>query len=189
MRPLIVLLASLWLAACSSLQPSPPAQVSNWQQYQWQMSTLKQWQLSGKVGFRTPDDSESAGFRWQQQDDRYQIELFGPLNQLGARIEGNLDYIQLEMDDRRYRAPSPEALLQDHLGWQFPIHDLNWWIRGLPSPDQSYQQKLQDQRLARLDQAGWTIRYLRYSEDRSRPEKLVLQRDRLRITLVIHDWQ
>ncbi|VFS85725.1 outer membrane lipoprotein LolB [Pseudomonas aeruginosa] len=92
----------------------------------------------------------------------------------------------------RYQAESPEALLEEQLGWRLPVSHLLWWVRGLPAPDSKSRLTLDaDSRLARLEQDGWQIEYTRYAEQNGYwlPERLKLHGQDLDVTLVIKDWQ
>jgi len=180
------------LSGCSQLQQQPaerPAALGSWAEYVAYMETLQHWQLLGKAGIRTAQQSDSAGFSWRQNLDHYDISLFGPFNAQAARIKGDNQQVSLEADGQTWRAHSPEALLEQHLGWQLPVRDLAWWIRGLPAPGSVFSETRKNDRLASLQQQGWKISYRRYSDDNRHPEKLILQRDNLRITLVIHEWK
>jgi len=190
MRRLIAVLSLTLLAGCSQMQPAPAVVPAlNYQAYTAQMLALSQWQLQGKVGIRTSQESNSAGFSWQQHADRYDISFFGPFNAQAARLRGDSQRITLEADGETYQADTPEALLEDRLGWQLPVRELAWWVRGLPAPNIPYTKSIAEERLSELNQRGWQIRYRRYSEDGLHPEKILLIREGLRITLVIHEWE
>ncbi|MCV6588149.1 MAG: lipoprotein insertase outer membrane protein LolB [Marinobacterium sp.] len=191
-RLIVALLPVLLLAGCSGWHTSAPLVrtdvPASWQRYQHWMSTQQHWELSGKVGIRTARESNSAGVSWQQQGELTDITLSGPFNAQAARIQSTPVRVTLDADGQRYQAESPEALLEQQLGWQLPVRELAWWVRGLPAPDSPWQQQLENERLKTLSQKGWQIRYSRYSEDLQLPEKLVLRYETLRVVLVIHDW-
>ncbi|MGZ0843299.1 lipoprotein insertase outer membrane protein LolB, partial [Klebsiella pneumoniae subsp. pneumoniae] len=84
----------------------------------------------------------------------------------------------------RYQAESPEALLEEQLGWRLPVSHLLWWVRGLPAPDSKSRLTLDaDSRLARLEQDGWQIEYTRYAEQNGYwlPERLKLHGQSLEV--------
>ena len=176
MRPgylLIVALLAL-LAGCAGQKPQEalrgqgdPAQ---WQAHKSQIAQLDGWQISGKVGIRAPGDSGSATLFWLQRQAYYDIRLSGPLGQGASRLTGRPGAIVLDIANQgRYEAASPEALLQERLGWRLPVSN----------------------RLARLQQDGWQVDYLSYSEHDgyALPARLKLHGHDLDITLVIKDWQ
>ncbi|GIZ11069.1 lipoprotein insertase outer membrane protein LolB [Pseudomonas sp. NCCP-436] len=185
------------LAGCSGLTPRESLQGQGdarlWQSHKQLISQLDGWQISGKIGIRAPRDSGSATLFWLQRQDYYDIRLSGPLGGGAARLTGRPGNILLEVANRgRFQAESPEALLQEQLRLELPVSNLLWWIRGLPAPDSHSRISLDgDSRLARLEQDGWQVDYLRYTEQNGYvlPERLKLQGADLEITLVLKDWQ
>ena len=92
----------------------------------------------------------------------------------------------------RFEAESPEALVETQLGWQLPVSNLLWWIRGLPAPDSRSRVELDGNgRLAHLQQDGWDVQYLDYSDENgfALPSRIKLAGRDLQITLVVKDWQ
>lgn len=165
-----------------------------WQQ---RLQTLKQvdfWSFDGRVAVRDAEaDGWNASLRWQQEGEHYDIRLAGVLGQGGARIHGNGGQAVMESADRAAQsAPSPEALMQDQLGWHVPVQGLKYWLTGRPSPDAVLNRELDHLgRLSSLVQDGWEIRYRRYGRVNGYelPLKLELNNHRLRVRLVIDRWR
>ncbi|HLT03754.1 MAG TPA: lipoprotein insertase outer membrane protein LolB [Pseudomonas sp.] len=192
---LLVFLAVL--AGCAAQQPRElmeglgnPAQ---WQAHKVQISQIDGWQITGKMGLKTPGESGSATVQWLQRQSYFDIRLSGPLGQGASRLTGRPGATELEVANQgRFSADSPEALLQEQLGWQLPVTHLLWWVRGLPEPDSRSQLILDaDSRLARLIQEEWRVDYLGYLEQDgfALPSRLKLYGPDLEITLVIKDWR
>ena len=169
-----------------------------WQQHKDQVSQLNGWEISGKMGLRAEKrdgkiESASATLFWLQRQDYFDIRLSGPLGRGAARLTGRPGQVSLEVANQgRYEAVSPEALLEEQIGWKLPVSHLVWWVRGLPAPDSKSRLSLNgDSRLASLEQDGWQVEYLRYAELAGYwlPERLKLRGHDLEITLVIKDWQ
>ena len=105
-----------------------------WQAHKAQVAALDGWQISGKVGIRAPRDSGSGTLFWLQRQDYFDIRLSGPLGRGAARLTGREGNVLLEVANQgRYEAESPEALLEEQLGWRLPVSHLFWWVRGLPA--------------------------------------------------------
>ena len=185
------------LAGCAGLTSRESVEgqgdPQQWQTHKAKVSALNGWQISGKVGIRAPKDSGSGTLFWLQRQDYYDIRLSGPLGRGAAHLTGREGNVLLEVANQgRYEAESPEALLQDQLGWRLPISHLLWWVRGLPAPDSRSRVTLDaDSQLARLEQDGWQLQYLSYVEQNGYrlPERIKLHGTDLDITLVIKDWQ
>lgn len=192
-----LLLASLLLGGCAGLAPRESLEGSGdpaaWRAHRATVERLDGWQISGKLGIQAPRDSGAGTLFWLQRQDYFDIRLSGPLGRGASRLTGRPDGVTLEVAGQgRFEAESPEALLEQQLGWRLPVGDLLWWIRGLPAPhDRSRLRLGPDGRLAGLSQQGWEIEYLAYAEHDGYwlPERLRVQGHDLRLTLVIKDWQ
>ncbi|KAF1054945.1 MAG: Outer-membrane lipoprotein LolB [Stenotrophomonas maltophilia] len=197
LRHLFGAAALLVLAGCAGFtshesvegQGNPQA----WKAHKAQVSALDGWQIDGKVGIRAPRDSGSGTLFWLQRQGYYDIRLSGPLGRGAARLTGREGAVTLEVAGQgRYQAESPEALLEQQLGWRLPVSHLLWWVRGLPAPDSKSQVTLDgDSHLARLQQDGWDVTYTSYTEQSGYwlPERLKLHGQDLDVTLVIKSWQ
>ncbi|MGX5218308.1 lipoprotein insertase outer membrane protein LolB [Pseudomonas sp. S9] len=164
-----------------------------WQAHKEQLSALDAWQISGKIGIRAPKDSGSATLFWLQRQDYFDIRLSGPLGGGAARLTGRPGEVLLEVANKgRYKAESPEALLQQQLRMNLPVSHLLWWVRGLPAPDTKSNVTLDtDSHLSKLTQDGWQVEYLSYVEQNGYwlPERIKLHGQDLQVTIVVKDWQ
>ncbi|ARU87476.1 lipoprotein insertase outer membrane protein LolB [Pseudomonas sp. M30-35] len=164
-----------------------------WQAHKEQLTALDAWQISGKIGIRAPKDSGSATLFWLQRQDYFDIRLSGPLGGGAARLTGRPGEVLLEVANKgRYKAESPEALLQEQLRMNLPVSHLLWWVRGLPAPDTKSNVTLDtDSRLSQLSQDGWQVEYLSYVEQNGYwlPERIKLHGQDLQVTIVVKDWQ
>ncbi len=197
LRNLLVPLLALLLAGCAGLGPRESVEgtgnAAAWKAHKSQIASLDGWQISGKIGIRAPQDSGSGTLFWLQRQDYFDIRLSGPLGRGATRLTGRPDAVSLEVAGQgRFEATSPEALVEQQLGWRLPVSHLLWWVRGLPAPDSRSRLSLDGaSRLARLEQDGWQVDYLAYAEHDgfTLPERIRLQGHDLQITLVVKDWQ
>lgn len=197
MRNLLLSLFALLLAGCAGLGPQEsvegPGNAEDWKTHKAQISHIDGWQISGKIGIRAPQDSGSGTLFWLQRQDYFDIRLSGPLGRGATRLTGRPDAVTLEVAGQgRFEAQSPEALVESQLGWQLPVSNLLWWIRGLPAPDSRSRISLDNNgRLATLQQDDWDVQYLGYQEEDgiALPSRIKLEGRNLQITLVIKDWQ
>ena len=196
-RQLIVISLLALLTGCAGLTNREAIEGQGnphlWKAHKAQIGALDAWQINGKVGIRAPKDSGSGTLFWLQRQDYYDIRLSGPLGRGAARLTGRPGAILLEVANQgRYEAESPEALLEEQLGWRLPVSHLQWWVRGLPAPDSKSRVTLDsNSQLARLQQDGWDVEYLSYAEQNgySLPQRIKLHGTNLDVTLVIKDWQ
>ncbi|TQV84795.1 outer membrane lipoprotein LolB [Exilibacterium tricleocarpae] len=190
-RSLWLVLAAL-LGGCAGQPKLPP--IDNWDAYQQQLAQLHNWQLRGKLGVRMPADSGSVTLDWEQEASLYAIRLSGPFGQGTTWIRGNRRQVQLEQAGQPpLSAGTPEELIQSALGWDIPVRDLYYWVRGIPAPRApvASQEKTANGALAYLEQSGWQLSYSRYNTvgPWQLPGKIVAIRDPLKLTLVIRQWE
>ncbi len=193
---LLTLTLLAWLiGGCSLLQPgpSPQAPVLSWSKHAERLNAQQHWSIKGKIGIRQHNDNSSANLNWTQQQQQYHIFMSGPLGQGAVDIQGSGQGVMMQVSgEGTYFAASPEALLEQRLGWSLPLSNLNYWVKGLPSPNSPYQKSLDaNNRLATLVQDNWRISYLGYHQlaGAALPRKMVLnQGDQLRVTLIIKEW-
>ncbi len=187
----------LFISSCSQFaskeQLSGSGQADSWQNHKQLIAPLDAWQISGKLGIRSPQESGSAVLFWLQRQDYFDIRLSGPLGQGSTRLTGRQGAASLEIANRgTFQAHSAEALMQQQLGWSLPVENLLWWVRGLPAPHSKSQVKLDNNSLlAQLQQDDWLVEYLSYRTENGLqlPERIKLNGAGLNITLVIKEWQ
>jgi outer membrane lipoprotein LolB len=194
-----VLFALLLSACVHKTSITPPANLITHQQ---QLDTINKWQLRGKLGVKSLKNSNgesgSASIRWENTNDNYTINLSGPLGQKNLRITGQPNKVLLEQTGEvAMEAISAETLLQKTTGWQLPVSQLSYWIRGLPAPKIRIAHLQQNELglIAELKQHDWLIRYTDYQDQMMNniklpmPKKIIAEHKDIRLTLVIHDWQ
>lgn len=167
-----------------------PVDTLSWQERQDQLARFSEWEISGKIGIITEQDSQSASLKWFQEEQEYQIDIRGPWGHGGASIFGKPGDVTIDIaGEGKFHGASPEFIMQERLGWQLPISDIYWWIRGLPAPEKAYQHSLNNNRLKQLNQSGWDIQYLSYNNHLpALPKKMRMSRDGLKVTLVLSSW-
>jgi len=192
---LLALLALLLNGCATQLPaPSPPPASIPWEQRQRALSMLDSWMLQGKIAIRVDQQNHAANLSWTQQGDHYRIFMAGPFGRGAVDIEGDEHHLRLLLaGEDPLETDAPQALLEQRLGWSFPLQQLAWWVRGLPAPDSAHRLTLDSQhRLQQLQQSGWQINYPRYAlfATTELPAKLVLTRgDQLKLTLILKTWQ
>jgi len=146
----------------------------------------------GKLGIRTPEQSNSARFNWQQLEQQFHISVTNLLGQSVASLSGSDKAVQLSIAGHgNYITNQPDALLQQELGWTLPISMLRYWVKGIPSPDSEAIYQFNNQGLIEsLSQAGWQVDFSRYKalESHSLPSKIRLQQGDIKLTLIIKRW-
>lgn len=195
LRYSLMLLALLLASGCAHRSLTPPQNVL---EHQRQLQAIGDWQLTGKLGIRTADDSGSASVKWQQQPATYQINLSGPLGQKSMIITGSPGKVRLEQTgESPQEAKTAEALIKKTAGWTLPVAQLAYWVRGVPAPKLRITHLHQNDNglIERLDQGGWAISYSNYRDQTFNgtnmplPGKIIAEYQDVRLTLVIRTWR
>lgn len=192
----LLLIAAFGLSACMPHTPSstlPPPMQTSWKNRQIILDHLGKWQLSGKVGLRTSQESGSTTITWIQHNKNYSISLLGPLGTGGFLLHGYPGQVVLKTSDgKQFFAKNPELLLVQQWGYHLPVSYLIYWIRGLPVPQMPYQATFDHyHRLAELNQQGWQIRFLSYMNAGiiDLPDKISMTSSFLNAKFIIYRWE
>jgi len=201
-RFILVTILALFLQSCATISRTPQTTTpsseaatvptTSWAERKIALSHLQQWDLRGKLGITTAQDSGSATLNWQQNHDAFHISLMGPLGASGVTIDGNTHAVRLtNAKGKTFTAANPEQLLAEQTGWRLPISYLKYWAKGLPVPNLPEQGQWDNEhRLQELSQGGWRISYQAYARARGLdlPSRMVIQQPGFRAKLVIYSW-
>lgn len=151
-----------------------------------------QFQLQGKIGVKTTQQSGSAFFTWAQDQDQFDIELTGILGIGKTQISGQPGNVTLNSAKTGLiEAETPEELLQRATGWQAPITHLIDWVQAHPATTSAQTQKDSSSRISQIVEDGWTVD-LSYNAQDKLPNRLILKQaldsgKENRITMIIQN--
>ncbi len=208
------LVAGLLLVGCASVTPPPsvstpaaPAVTGPQNQQQpaanattsaapqgntTQAKQITSWNLKGSVSIQHQTGTDFASVQWDQQGSQYSIALYGPLSLGKVQITGHPGQVTLAQSGKSTAsAASPEQLMQKQLGWQLPLSNLYYWVRGIPAPGKATRTSYDaSNHLKQLSQQGWTISYTDYTtvQQVDLPRRIWLMNPNLRVSLVIKNW-
>lgn len=163
-----------------------------WQEQLEEVKGFTSWNLIGKVGLRTPQDSTSANLDWRQTPWQYRLLVTGPIGAGRSTLEGREGRVSLTNSEGRFEADSPEELMEQQLGWSLPVSNLTDWVRGLPAEGQPHESTEDSLGFPdTLSQDGWEIDYRSWHNVDGvwLPNRLVMTYDDLRATLVVNQWE
>lgn len=186
-RILLGALAAALLAGCSVSPITPKAPLPE------SVNDLNEWHTEGRVGIRTADDAVSGNFNWDHSPEHYEINIYGPFGQGATRIEGIPGQSStLSYDDKTITGDNAESMLYREFGWQFPVSQVQYWIRGLASPTTpaSIDFQADGSTPSTIIQDGWTITYKEFTaiEHLTLPQKIQVTKTPYRVNLIITDW-
>ena len=191
-----LLLSAALLTACGAPpEPTPSEREAvTWRAHSRALSRFRTWTMVGTLIVRTAGEAYRVTVRWGQARSSYRLRLTALLGTGILELEGSETAVEARLaGGRRIRAESAEALLEQELGWSVPIEGLRYWIVGAPSPGETTTTiELDDQgRLARLEQAGWTVIYEEYGDldDLPLPERIRFSNETVDATVVVRRWK
>ncbi len=131
-RVISSLMLLILLAGCSQLEQQATTSIDIFSANRH----LEQWQINGRVGIQNRDNANSAYLQWRQCGDKFDIRMNGPLGQGAVKLVGdNKQTTLIQSDGSESKADSPEQLMQQELGWQLPVSQMQYWVRGVPEPN------------------------------------------------------
>ena len=185
------------VSGCAGIHPKAPVISQDWAKHEAQLQAKNNWQAVGKLGVKVPNDGGSANLKWAQQSDAYEIDLNGPFGQGKLSISGKPGNVTLiEAGQPPKSAKTPEELITKTTGWNIPVTQLAYWVRGLPAPNLKVTRFTPNAQglLGELEQAGWKIIYGDYlnvasaSDVIAMPGRITAEYKDVKLTLVIREW-
>lgn len=157
-----------------------------------QVASFSNWNMVGRLAVSNSDDGGSGHFSWRKSSGDSQMDFHGALGRGAWRLLADAGGAELELADGTiHRADSIDDLVRLRLGWEIPVDNLSWWVRGLVAPGGFEDRMIDDKgNLSELVQAGWTIAYGRYDsvDGISLPLKLTARHADWKVKLAIRDW-
>ena len=184
-RGLGLLLCSLLFAACTTLKPAAivvdPSRVSAFD-------------LTGRVNVRVETKAYPGRIQWQHAPSIDEVWLYSPVGTTVAHMRRDASgALLVTSDGKEYRADDLKVLSRKVLGWDLPLEDLQYWVRGLASPALGAAEREDDEtgRPKLLTQGGWHVAYLDWTPAGASglPSKLDVSGSGLRLRLVIDEWK
>lgn len=192
----LLLAGALLAAGCETLAPrvEGPADPKAWEARRAWLESLTAWRLEGRAAIAAYGEGWNASVDWTQDGERLDVNFSGPLGVGSARIAGTPDQLEVHTTDgEHFMTENPEADLYWQLGWTAPLDRMPYWVLGLPGPgDEPVLEIDAAGRPVRLVQGEWTVDYVDYllidDAGHALPRKIEMQREGVRIRLVVSDW-
>lgn len=195
-RLLTVAAALLVLAGCAGVRgvaPSGPANEAAWQSRRARLMQLTDWEMQGRVGMSNGSDGGSGSMDWLQHGEQLQFDFRGPFGSGALDIKGDGKALHVKSsrgDD--FVTSNPERDFMRLLHVPLPVLRMRYWVVGLPAPKAAFTRQIGAQgQLEQLAQLGWQISYFAYAnfDGHDLPTRLLIQRGKVRIKLVIDQWR
>ncbi len=124
----------------------------------------KNWSLMARIAVNTKDSGLSATLNWQQNDQNFDFHIYGLLGVTYAHLVQTENIATLKLkDNKSFQAETAEQLLQQNLGWHFPIEALSYWVKGIaydyPGEVISYDN---DRKISSIQFEGWQVAFSQF---------------------------
>lgn len=184
------------LTSCTTVTepPLPENQTKSWDNRVQTLSEVQNWNLEALISIRnqTKSNSGSTNLQWHQSRGHYTILFFGPFGAGTVKLTGKPGYVLMEgSDGKKTEASTPEILLAKETGWNVPVSNLYYWVRGLPVPNLPAKTKHDAfNHLVLLEQQGWSVQYLQYTSVNhvDVPTKIFLNNSQMSVKMMISQW-
>ena len=176
------------------LGTEPSGRDTAWQAHARDLARFRTWSMVGSLVVRSQDDAARVTLRWRQTPAAYHVRITSLIGAGLLDLEGSDAGVEARFaDGRRVRAESPEALLEEEVGWSVPLGGLQYWMVGAPSPDSAGGTVEIDSegRLARLEQSGWKVVYEKYRslDGLALPARIRFSNESVEGTVVVRRWK
>jgi outer membrane lipoprotein LolB len=157
------------------------------------LSKLQHWQLNARVAIKTPQDALTASLNWQNNNKEFDFLLSGAFGVTYAHLIQKRDSASLKIPDSdKLYHNNAEQLLNQTLGWDFPIKALSYWVKGLPSgqPGERVHHNKQGQ-LIQINLNQWQIVFSKYKRYQGilLPKMIKATHPDLSLKIVAKKWQ
>jgi len=151
-------------------------------------------EIRGKVSFRSSNIVLNSRFSWRQLEDRFSIRLWGPLGQGMTEIIGDRKSIRVLSGNSE--KPVNQEGIEGLLDWPIPFSSFGYWARGLPIPELSIRHAKYDaeDRLVSFQQKNWTISFQGFrtfpgmGDDTILPSRIELKTKNRRAVVAVAHW-
>lgn len=186
---------ALLITACSTVPTGEIDQAERILLYEAKSGALaeaERWAFKGRLAVNDGEDGGSGHINWQKHRQTTSMNFHGALGRGAWQLNSDENGAVLEwVDGEVHRADTVGELIEQRLGWTFPVDALAWWVRGLAAPgDWDLRQLDEHGNLEKLSQQGWNIEYGRYRDagSISMPMKLTARRQSYTVKFAIQDW-
>ena len=177
-KPFFCLLAScvFMLSTGCSLLPNKAEQQSSIEAKKGKPLVSDQWSVHSKIGYKTSEESGSAGLSWLQDGNAYDIKLLDPLGRSLGQVVSNGQTVEFKSKEHNLTADSVDDVVFRLLGRPFPVAELKYWIKGLKAPFLAVEPLSASAQHLEFNQADWRVEMSKFIiEDGYRlPKKLKL---------------
>jgi len=164
-----LLAGSLTLAGCATQPPHEPSTARATTSLTTQTNRAYHGRFAVQYNDQNGQQRNAYGnFDWRETDSTVTLQLLNPLGQTLAVVTSSPAEATLELPNKQpLTADNVSTLMQQALGFALPVEGLRYWLQPSVAPTsraRTTPDPQDPQRLAQIQQDGWTIDYLAYAD-------------------------
>lgn len=156
------------------------------------LGTQHDWSLHARFAASDGRHGGSGSLDWRQSGQQFQFILRAPITGKTVQLDGGPDGAVLTgLGKAPLAGRDADTVLNQEFGWDIPVADLAWWIRGLRAPGDPAVLTFGTNGLpATLDQDGWHVDYRDWYAERTPPlpRKVYASREPYTVRMSIEQW-
>ena len=161
------------------------------------LTTIKNWQIKGKIAFLDDNERKSASLFWQNNPINHteQLNLTTYLGINVLEVNLNKHIYTVKVDGQSYQDTNIDYILRSLTGYQLPSQALKSWIKAIPfsASDKIIYHKetqLPASMTSSYSDKIWNIYYKGYMNVNNipLPKQLTIKQNNLTIKIVINQW-
>lgn len=167
-----------------------------WQQHQQAVNAINHYAAEGQLGYIGDNKRFSSSFAWQYLgQEQYRLHFSSLLSSSTLIIEKSpVTTVIYDNKGNYYAARDVHQLLQDVIGFDFPVEQFPNWIKGLPGNTENYvidQQGLLSHFDYQWQGDNWQAKYINYNQTVSPklPENLLISGPNKKLKIQIKQWK
>ncbi len=150
------------------------------------------WTIHARLGVSDGRHGGSGSLLWVRRGSAFDFELQAPVTGRSFRLHGEPGQARLDgLDQGPLSGGDARSLLRQALGWQVPMTQLDFWVRGMRAPGSRASMLFDKDGLpAQLTQDGWTVTYRDWYPETTPPlpRRVFARRGDDRVRMVINSW-
>lgn len=156
------------------------------------IESIKHWQLNARIAIKTLDNNGTASLKWQQNDENFDFLVTGAFGVTGVHLIQTEKGASLKIPDHPVlHDRDAQFLLDNSLGWHFPIHALAFWVKGEASGIDGEQiDYYPSGRIKQIQLEQWTINFSKYSRFNGYdlPKRVDVKHPQLALKVLAKKW-
>lgn len=178
---LLLCLSTILLVGC--MQPAAPRCTLAKEKRLQLLHQMHCWTIEGRIAINDPQQNITASFKWQQQQENFNVRFYSAFSSDSVTIAGNQTQFKV------VASSGDDVQLEKNL----PLPQLSAWLKGMVATMTTATKTTYDRynQLQTLQQDGWLIEYQNYLDlsPVSLPEKLTITDGQIKAKILIKNWQ